>query len=176
MRHGEPDWGLVDGEAWRGAANDLAPLTSRGEEQAREAADLLRSDPPALVLASPMTRALQTAAIIAAALSVELKVDIDLREWLPDELYQWSSVSYVVSAHEEMLLNDGVRPSDSCRWEPLASVRSRATNVLEKYATNDVPVLVVCHEVLIHALTSEQRTEHGAMRTLQLGQRSSNDR
>jgi len=176
MRHGEPDWGLVAGEPWRGAANDLAPLTSRGQEQAREAADLLRADPPALVLSSPMTRALQTAAIIAGTLSVELQVELDLREWLPDESYQWTSVSEVVSAYDEMLLNDGVRPDDSCRWEPLASVRSRATNVLEKYASDGTSVLVVCHEVLIHALTGEQRTEHGAMRTLQLGQRSSNDR
>lgn len=176
MRHGEPDWGLVEDERWRGAARDLAPLTSRGREQAREAADLLRSDPPALVLASPMTRALQTAAIVAGALSVELQVDLDLREWLPDETYQWTSAAEVVSAYEEMLLNDGVRPDDSSRWEPLASVRSRATTVLETYAADEVPVLVVCHEVLIHALTGEQRTGHGALRTLHLDQRSSKDR
>lgn len=168
MRHGEPDWDLVDGDHWRGAANDLAPLTRLGEKQARQTADLLHRDAPSLVLSSPMTRALQTAALVATELSVALKVDMDLREWLPDDSYQWTSASEVLIAYKEMIGNGDVRPNDSCRWEPLAAVRARAVRVLKPYAMSDISVLVVCHEVLIHALTGEQRTAHAEVRRLHL--------
>lgn len=46
MRHGEPDWDLVKGSAWRGAANDLAPLTAAGRAEALAVAQRLRDHPP----------------------------------------------------------------------------------------------------------------------------------
>ena len=39
-------------------------------------------------------------------------------------------------------------------WEPLSSVRQRATNVLERYTSHD-RVAVTCHQVVIKALTGE---------------------
>jgi broad specificity phosphatase PhoE len=166
MRHAEPNWALVEGDAWRGAANDLAPLTELGEMQATAAAEVLRRDPPDLVLSSPMTRALHTAAIIANALDLQLRVDLDLREWLPDESYQWTSAGQVQQAYESMIEHRGIRTGDGDLWESLASVRSRAWEALRPHEAPGRSLLVVCHEVLIHALTGHPRTQYTEVRVL----------
>ena len=120
MRHGEPDWGQVQDPRWRGAANDWAPLTPHGQVQAEQAADRLAGQHPTLVLSSPMTRALQTAAIVASRLDVPLAVELDLREWLPDETYQWTSAEDVATAYADMLHRGGTRENHgAARWEPL---------------------------------------------------------
>lgn len=62
-------------------ATPLVPLTARGHEQARAAAQwLLDRHVPAHVVSSPYTRARQTAAIIAEILGVPVVVEEDLRE------------------------------------------------------------------------------------------------
>jgi broad specificity phosphatase PhoE len=166
MRHAEPAWHLVAGDRWRGAANDFAPLTAVGEEQAAAAAQALRANPPALVISSPMTRALQTAAIVSSALVVPLRVDLGLREWLPDETYRWTTVDQVIAAHDDMLGHDGVHPDAERTWEELPAVRRRAHAALAPYVEQGEPVLAVCHEVLIHALTGEPRTGYAEVREL----------
>lgn len=37
-----------------------------------------------MILSSPYTRALQTAAILSRELNIDLQVEFDLREWQPD--------------------------------------------------------------------------------------------
>lgn len=109
-----------------------------------------------------MTRALQTAAIVAGELGVPLDIELDLREWLPDETYQWTSPGEVQAAYADMLAHPQGRPHGAT-WEPLDSVRRRATAVLDRLAGSG-RTLVVAHEVLIHAVTGEQRTGHGCLR------------
>lgn len=55
-------------------------LTQRGREQAAEAARTLASKSVTHVLASPYTRAIQTANVIARALNVPLEIDETIRE------------------------------------------------------------------------------------------------
>jgi broad specificity phosphatase PhoE len=78
LRHGETEWSRTGRHTSR---TDL-PLTSTGERRAAEAGPLLASlrggDPPALVAASPRSRALHTAEL--AGLSVGLVTE-DLAEW-----------------------------------------------------------------------------------------------
>ena len=77
IRHAESE-GNRDGIF---TATPLVPLTTRGEEQARAAADWLRArHAPVHVVSSPFTRARQTAAIIAGVLGVPVHVEDDLRE------------------------------------------------------------------------------------------------
>jgi broad specificity phosphatase PhoE len=168
VRHGEPDWHQVDGRSWRGAANDFAPLTAVGRQQARDAASTLTLDGKVdRILSSPMTRALETAHLIASALDVPVQVELNLREWLPDESYSWTSVDEVAAAYADMLDHGGKRPlNHRLRWEPLDVVRERAMIALQPYL--DGPrVVAVCHEVLIHAVTGCQRTPHAGQRSLQ---------
>jgi broad specificity phosphatase PhoE len=166
MRHAEPDWSAVAEGPWRGAAHDLAPLTATGEAQALEVAQQLADEPPDLVLSSPMTRALQTAALVATRLGTSLAVELDLREWLPDESYQWTEARQVVEAYDEMLAFDGKPRPSGATWESLQSVRERALRVLTPFLSDERRVLVVCHEVLIHALTGEVRTPLTGLRPL----------
>jgi broad specificity phosphatase PhoE len=158
LRHGETDWPAVNAHGWPGAANDLAPLTPAGVDQAEEAAQEVADPDISLVLSSPMTRAMQTAAIVAARLDLPLGVELDLREWLPDESFAWTQGEQVMAAYEDMLRCGGARPADHpYQWEPLDSVRSRARATLQRYRRRST-VLVVTHEVFIHAVTGHAQT------------------
>ena len=73
IRHGETEWSLSGAHTSR---TDLR-LTVRGEQRARDLKTLLKGQSFALVLSSPMRRALETAQF--AGFSPE--VTDDLREW-----------------------------------------------------------------------------------------------
>ncbi|MCS6855647.1 MAG: histidine phosphatase family protein [Elioraea sp.] len=76
LRHGETEWnarGLSQG-------NVDVPLNERGWKQARAAAAALRGQGIATIVHSPLSRARDTAAVIAEALQLPLHEDPDLRE------------------------------------------------------------------------------------------------
>ncbi|MBA3475492.1 MAG: histidine phosphatase family protein, partial [Actinobacteria bacterium] len=66
VRHAHSDPGQPD---------ELRPLSARGREEARKLAESLVAAAPEVVLASPLLRARETAAAIAKAAGVELRVD-----------------------------------------------------------------------------------------------------
>jgi probable phosphoglycerate mutase len=76
VRHGETSWnaeGRLQGQT------DI-PLNDRGFEQAKEAAATLERLPIGAVFASDLTRARQTAQVIADRLGLAVKIDPALRE------------------------------------------------------------------------------------------------
>jgi len=73
IRHGETAWSLSGKHTSR---TDL-PLTARGEQRAAEVGELLGGRPFALVLASPLRRALDTCRLAG----YKAEVEPDLREW-----------------------------------------------------------------------------------------------
>jgi broad specificity phosphatase PhoE len=154
IRHGETDWDLVNKRRLIGAANDLAPLTSEGVAQILEAAEQLRPLGIGVVLASPMTRALQSAALLCRALDVPLTVEFDLHEWVPDLTYSWDNPETVVALYQEMRRAGGEWPvaGPRPRWEPMSAVRARARGVLARYADAPTPTVVVTHSVLMFSL------------------------
>jgi len=76
VRHGETDWNLEG--RYQGQA-DL-PLNERGREQAKLLAERLRSERIEAIYASDLSRAYETAKIIAKALGQEVKALESLRE------------------------------------------------------------------------------------------------
>jgi probable phosphoglycerate mutase len=78
LRHGQTEWS----QSGRHTGRTDIPLTGDGEERARRAGHVLTglrgTEPPALVLSSPRSRALRTAEL--AGLTVD-EVTEDLAEW-----------------------------------------------------------------------------------------------
>ncbi|MEU4197656.1 histidine phosphatase family protein [Kribbella sp. NPDC026611] len=164
VRHGEPDYEPIDSRGLPGMAADSAPLTALGRKQAEELADLLGGIRATYLVSSPLTRALHSAAIIGHRLALGVRVDYDLRDWLPDQTGRWRSVTDVRAAKDELETYDGEWPEGIQRpWEPLSQVRERAQAALARHAAStDGPVLAVTHAMVIRALTGEQATAHGA--------------
>jgi len=84
MRHGEFDYTFCDERKFIGHGRDLAPLSDKGIRQAEEAAKDPRLLGAELIISSPYTRALQTAAILSKQLRLDIKVEVDLHEWYKD--------------------------------------------------------------------------------------------
>ena len=165
MRHGEADYQPIRERGWPGAAADLAPLSRLGVEQARQAAEELAGAGATALVASPMTRALQTAAILAGRLSLPLTVQFDLREWLPDSTFSWRSTEEVRAAAGDFDAHDGEWPEGRPRsWEPLSQLRARCTAAL-RGAVGELPghatVIVVAHQMVIWSLTGDRDTGPG---------------
>lgn len=74
--------------AKKGEPDEVRPLSKRGREEAKALARQLagHATPPALVLTSPLVRALQTAERIAKETGVELRVDERLVPGMTPEL------------------------------------------------------------------------------------------
>lgn len=91
IRHGEPDYERIDTSPFYGFGRALAPLSERGILQAEAAAKDSRLKSARFIVSSPYTRALQTAHIISKNTGLEVKVELDLHEWLPDLTNQFST-------------------------------------------------------------------------------------
>ena len=80
IRHAESAWN----EHFSASRIDVGlpdpPLTARGRDQARAAAEKLRGAGVTRLLTSPYRRTLQTAGIVAAALEVPISIDPIVRE------------------------------------------------------------------------------------------------
>jgi broad specificity phosphatase PhoE len=165
MRHAETNWRRVNERGSVGLANDFAPLTERGRQQAADAAKRIAELGPTMLLTSPMTRAMETAAIVGRRLGLDPLVEIDLREWLPDRAMAWSSPHEVRAAYEAMIESMGEAPATAARqWETMSELRRRGLDALRPYIATGEPVVAVCHGVIIHAITGCPQTGHCEVR------------
>jgi len=154
IRHGQADYDLAENKRFKGLARELVPLTPTGVREVEDTAAALPD--VSLLLSSPVTRALQTAALLSARRGLRLQVEYELHEWLPDLSGTYDSVDVVVAAHRDYLACNGEWPVGETRsWEPRSAVVNRVKGVLERYAHLDGVVGVVCHGVVINALTGQ---------------------
>ena len=157
IRHGEPIWDLAAGGSLKGAergwAAHIIPLTDKGISQIENASKSLSTEGPQIVISSPMSRALQSAAILSRILDLPLRVEFDLHEWICG----WrDSMELVGETEAEMRELGGEWPIGETRdWEPMSSVHGRVSRVLERYQTFQ-RVVVVCHEMVIFSLTGKK--------------------
>jgi broad specificity phosphatase PhoE len=169
VRHGEPGLPQIDAEGWFGPARDWAPLTETGVEQAKEVGRALRDVGARRIVASPMTRALQTASLIAAETALPLTaVELDLREWLPDSTLSWRGLEDVQALASDFEACGGEWPAGETRlWEPLSAVRERAWRALRRQAGGgSEPFIAVCHATVIRALTGHFHTDFCGVRVI----------
>jgi broad specificity phosphatase PhoE len=174
VRHGEADYELIGKRRWPGKLADLAPLTARGVEQAAVAGEHLSNVGAVKLLSSPFTRTMQTASAVSCRIHLAIEVDLDLHEWLPDDTFRWHNLAEVRALVADFDSCGGEWPPGERRvWEPLSSVRRRASAALRRAVasvTDDGSIIAVCHEMVIRSVTGEVKTRHGEVRYIDSGQ------
>ena len=159
VRHAQPDWPFADARELRGAARDLVGLTALGVSQSEAIAVNAHLEGAELILSSPYTRALQTAAIISRFRDLHLSVEYDLREWVPDETGECDSFAAIRALAEDFRLHAGEYPDGETRvWETRSSLRARVQGVLSRFAAHR-KVVVVSHEMAIGSVTGAAEIE-----------------
>lgn len=152
VRHGEPNWAFKDQRNLQGALRDFTPLTDRGVIQAEEVVlnhkYLSNCD---LIISSPYTRSLQTAAIINRSIGLPITVEFDLHEWTPDN-WQAASVEEITELWKDYMKHNGIPPSKESKvWESKNNVMNRVNAVLHRYLDKS-KVIIVCHGMVIATL------------------------
>ena len=74
VRHGSTDYSEINTKLYQGFGVNLLPLTGEGIAQIQKTAKDGRLRGTDLILSSPYTRAVQTAAILSAELGAEVRV------------------------------------------------------------------------------------------------------
>jgi uncharacterized phosphatase len=138
IRHGQTDWNRDD--KLQGSSD--IPLNDIGREQAHEAATLLRDQGWQAIVSSPLSRARETAEIIAADLGIELGpeyADFVERDY---GAHEGGSSSEIVARYPDRRYPGA---------ESLASVVSRGKAGLEMVASQfgDRNTIIVCHGTII---------------------------
>lgn len=160
IRHGEPDWALNEKYKLKGHGRDLPHLTQRGIEQAKEAATDSRLKNSEIILSSPYTRALQTAAIISKEIDVDIVVEFDLREWQPDLNFETDNLEDLKRIIQDYEKNNGIYPLGEKRtWETKEMMKNRMDLVLKKYSGYSF-VSVVAHEQIIRTHINVEKIPH----------------
>ena len=138
IRHGQTDWNL---ENKLQGSTDI-PLNDTGRQQARDAVSTLTGINWEVIVSSPLSRARETAAIIAAGLGIELGP-------VYPELVE-RNYGAAEGANAEII---------AAKWpdknypglEPLDSVVERGRSSLEQISVDfgDRNTLIVCHGTII---------------------------
>ncbi|HEM4153383.1 TPA: histidine phosphatase family protein [Streptococcus suis] len=160
VRHSEPDYSMFDQHdnprLYAGFGRDLAPLTEKGRTLAQEIASNPIFSQAQVVIASSVTRALETATYIAHAQQLPLLVEPFFHELRPDMTGQNASQDEAVLAHRLFLENGGAVPeTSSARYETAAEMRERFLQALEKYQAYD-RIVIVCHGMLIRQFVPKE--------------------
>ena len=148
VRHGETDWNRD--HRWQGHADP--PLNDRGREQARElAAELERPD---VIYASDLSRARETAEILAASNGAPVRIDARLRERYFGAWEGRTSAELEAErgdAFARWRAGEGHGADDAEPYVEFAGrVRSFVEDVVERHP--DEEVLVVAHGGSIRAI------------------------
>lgn len=155
VRHGEPTYEYVGALEFAGHGRSFSQLTEEGKRQAASAARDPRLAGADVLLSSPYTRALETAAILATRLQMDIQVELGLREWEPDFSYRYTTGQVSMEAYEMCAANRGTCPPDAkIRYEELESVWKRVRACLAKY-TGYRKIIAVSHGVAIRQFTKE---------------------
>jgi broad specificity phosphatase PhoE len=147
LRNGETDWN-VEG---RFQGHSDIPLNAQGLAQARAAAQIMADRSVDLIVASPLIRALKTAAIVAEAIGKPLRIDSELKE-RPFGDYEGQAVNEVKRKLGVPLDQRLVRLPDNAEQWPETGVRT--IRVLSRWldAHPDETILFVSHSGLIDSL------------------------
>lgn len=143
IRHGRTAWNAL----WRIQGGTDVPLDDEGRQQAKALARAFKDVPLAAVYASPLQRAAETAAAVAAVHGLTLRFDDRLKErnWGAFQGMRREEAARLYTAAEAGLRSDPrqAHPPDGESYEELSQ---RAEAVLREIAVHEEgAVAVVCH-------------------------------
>lgn len=163
IRHGEPDTSIIDQRGFVGQGRDLAPLSVLGVKQAEEASKSPLITGCQIIVASPYTRALQTAAVISKNTGLDIKVEVDIHEFIPDKTFCLKGADENRIAHEDFMKCHGEYPSGEVRkWETITEIISRSKPIFDKYIDLGYEkICVVAHGGIIRRYTGVGLIKHG---------------
>ena len=91
--------------------------------------------------------------------NINMLVELDLMEWIPDLSYSYDDYSDVVKWREIYEKNNGKHTNKLDNWEEKESIKKRVRNVLKKYL-NYSKVIIVTHGMVINTLTNVEKPEY----------------
>lgn len=152
LRHGQTDWNV---QARLQGSTDI-PLNDTGRAQARLAAELLEGLGITRIVASPLSRALETARIVGERLALTPDIDERLIE-RNFGLFEGLTIDEVRVERQDMRAHmnpvadiDGKHYPDNA--EPLGDVIDRVYACVNDYREGDV-CLFVCHGIPFRAIS-----------------------
>lgn len=155
VRHGETVFNVLFGKTRRDPGIRDPRLTERGREQAADAAGALADKTITRVLASPYTRAIQTAHVVARAINVPLIIDATIRERYLYSCDIGTPRSVLATRWPDYAFDH----LDDCWWpdceEALPRFEARCDAFRRRMATSDDwrTTAVVTHWGVVRALT-----------------------
>jgi broad specificity phosphatase PhoE len=167
IRHAEPRYDEVIERGIYGMAYNFGRLTDNGVLQAHDRGKDKLLKKSQLIVSSPYTRALQTAAILASHLGLEVVVEHDLHEWMPD-INSNLDVDGEGAFERYMAQNGQEDLNNEFHYETYDAIKKRVELVLLKYTQYD-EVIVVSHGIAISSLTHfDDVIEHCGVRIIEL--------
>lgn len=160
IRHGEPDYSPCDLRGFIGQGRDMAPLSQEGIAQAENVSKDILLEGSDMIVSSPYTRALQTAAILSKNTGLDLHVEVDLHEFIPDRTFQYKGKEESYLLHKDFWDHKGVHPErDQKKWESIDEMINRINPVLERYL-NYNKIIVVAHGGVIRRFVGKANIEY----------------
>ena len=133
VRHGEPDYRELEERSYTGFGIDLAPLSEKGRKQAQDLCQNPLFQSADLLVASAVTRALETASYVACATGLPFRVEPLLHEW---------------QVYESGTDNGELLPNSPVQYETAVEMKSRFLECMAKYREHQT-VVVVAHRMLM---------------------------
>ena len=157
IRHGKADYSYCDSHNFIGHGNDLAPLSENNISDVVNMSKDKRLKEASIIVSSPYTRALQTAAIISKETGLDIKIEPDLREWEPDTSYMYN-VKEMKEYYKEYMNKDGIHINGSEKWESKQHLKERIQSVIDKYNKYDC-VIFVFHQLAIKSVVNVEKVK-----------------
>lgn len=168
IRHGKTDYSEKGTKVYQGFGTNLAPLSAEGVQEIENTAKDIRLRGANIILSSPYTRALQTAAILSKELHIDIIIETDLHEWVANKNFIYESDEQAKHHYKEFVDSSGVYLNGTDReWEDMQTLNSRCLAVLNKYKQYN-KVIVACHGVLIQSVSGGYHPRNGEIVELDL--------
>ena len=141
IRHGETEWSLSGAHTGR---TDI-PLTTAGEESARKVGQELNGQQYALILSSPLQRALRTCEL--AGYGEQAQIDPNLSEWDYGQYEGRTSEEIQKQRPEWSIFRDGGEGG-----ETIGQVAARAQDVIDRALRTEGDVALFAHGHILRIL------------------------